>query len=118
MKMDEDGVLKINFSGDKPIAYNKNFRLFICTELENPQFPAEIFTKMAVIDFTVTFKGLEDQFLMYVVKICEPDMQYKFDDLEFQIVDCKNKLELVENKILTQLNQNKHPNILDNLGLI
>jgi dynein heavy chain len=91
----EDEILMINFSGDKPIAYNKNFRLFICTDLENPQFPPETCAKMAVIDFSVTFKGLEDKFLLDALKMCEPNMQYKFSDLEFQIVEGKNKMEII-----------------------
>jgi dynein heavy chain len=55
----EEGVEKINF-GDRPIMYDRNFRLFITTKLPNPHFLPEICIKLTVINFTVTFEGLEE----------------------------------------------------------
>jgi len=63
----EDSILKINISGDKPIEYVEGFRLFICTRLGNPHFSPETYIKLSVINFTVTFQGLEDQMLVDVV---------------------------------------------------
>ena len=68
----EDSLRKINISGDKPIPYHKDFRLFICTRLGNPHFAPETYIKLSVINFTVTFQGLEDQMLVDVIIGLEP----------------------------------------------
>jgi dynein heavy chain len=62
----DEGVEKINF-GDRPLLYDKNFRLYITTKLPNPHFLPEICIKLTVINFTVTFEGLEEQLLVDVV---------------------------------------------------
>lgn len=55
----EDGLEKINF-GDRPIIYDRNFKLYITTKLANPHFLPEICIKLTIINFTVTFDGLEE----------------------------------------------------------
>ena len=55
----EDGLEKINF-GDRAIIYDRNFKLYITTKLSNPHFLPEICIKLTVINFTVTFDGLEE----------------------------------------------------------
>lgn len=55
----EEGVEKINF-GDRPIMYDRRFKLYITTKLSNPHFLPEICIKLTIINFTVTFDGLEE----------------------------------------------------------
>mmetsp|Transcript_7546 Transcript_7546/g.6900 ORF Transcript_7546/g.6900 Transcript_7546/m.6900 type:complete len:90 (-) Transcript_7546:445-714(-) len=55
----EEGVDKMNF-GDRPLIYDNNFNLFITTKLPNPHFLPEICIKLTIINFTVTFQGLEE----------------------------------------------------------
>ena len=62
----EEGVLKLNF-GDKPLIYDPNFRLMFTTKLHNPHFLPETCIKLTIINFTVTFEGLEDQLLVDVI---------------------------------------------------
>ena len=55
----ESGVDKIRY-GDRAISYDERFRLFITTKLPNPHFLPEICIKLTIINFTVTFDGLEE----------------------------------------------------------
>jgi dynein heavy chain, axonemal len=55
----DEGLQKINFGG-RALIYDDRFRLFITTKLPNPHFLPEICIKMTVINFTVTFDGLEE----------------------------------------------------------
>ena len=45
--------------GDSIIEYNPSFRLYIVTELKNPQFPPEVAVKVTLLNFMITPEGLE-----------------------------------------------------------
>jgi dynein heavy chain len=72
----QDGVKKINFgSKGEGLIYDDNFRLLITTKLSNPHFLPETCIKLTVINFTVTFPGLEEQLLVDVMKSQEPEIE-------------------------------------------
>ena len=50
--------IAVNF-GNKMVQFNKNFSLYLTTKLPRPRFSPETYAKTSVIDFTVTFGGLE-----------------------------------------------------------
>jgi dynein heavy chain len=53
--------------GEKKIDYDNKFKLFITTKLSNPKYLPEIYIKVTVINFSITFEGLKDQLLGDVV---------------------------------------------------
>lgn len=55
----EDGVQKIQL-GDKSLFYDSNFKLMLTTKIQNPHFLPEICIKLTVINFSITFEGLEE----------------------------------------------------------
>jgi len=60
--------------GDKELSLHDNFKLYLHTKLSNPHYPPEIQAECALINFTVTEAGLEDQLLTLVVKKERPDL--------------------------------------------
>ena len=84
----EGGLLKIKI-GDKMVDYHEDFKLYITTKLANPHYLPEICIKVALINFTVTPDGLEDQLLAEVVKNEKPELEQMKDQLVVQLADFK-----------------------------
>jgi dynein heavy chain len=55
----EDGVRKI-ILGSRTLDYDDNFKVFLTTKMANPHFLPEVSITLAVINFTVTFDGLDE----------------------------------------------------------
>ena len=113
----EDGIYKINL-GDRPVDYDQNFKLFLTTKLANPHFLPEVSIKLSVINFTVTFDGLDDQLLAEAVKNLEPEVERQRDQLVIEISAIKNELFAMQSSILTSLAESSQDTILDNEQLI
>lgn len=109
----DEGLEKINF-GDRPLIYDRKFKLFITTKLPNPHFLPEICIKLTVINFTVTFDGLEEQLRADVVINEAPEVEHKRDSLVMEIANSKNEIKRLENKILKDLAESNQDTILDN----
>lgn len=62
-----DNMPMIKFA-DESIYYDNKFKLFMFTKTANPNFLPEIFIRVNIINFTVTFEGLKEQLLATVVK--------------------------------------------------
>jgi len=54
-----DGIMTIRFC-DKDIPYDNLFKLALTSKMPNPHFLPEICIKLTIINFTVTFEGLEE----------------------------------------------------------
>ena len=51
------------------------------TKLSNPHYPPEVSVKVSLLNFSITFTGLEDQLLGVVVVEEMPEMQEKKNTL-------------------------------------
>lgn len=70
------------------------------TKMPNPNYLPEIFIKVSIINFTVTFEGLEDQLLADVVKNEEPAIEQQRDDNIVNLAGYKKKITECEKLIL------------------
>jgi dynein heavy chain len=94
-----DGRVLIRF-GDQEIDFDRNFKLFITTKIPNPNYLPEIFIKVTVINFTVTFEGLEDQLLADVVKQERPEIEKQKDDNVMNLARYRKSIKESESTIL------------------
>ncbi len=103
--------------GDSDVDYDPAFKFYLTTKLPNPHYLPEVCIKVTVINFTVTFSGLEDQLLADVVKLERPDIEERKDSLIQSIAADKKQLKNIEDKILRLLSESTG-NILDDEVLI
>lgn len=103
--------------GDKELTLHNNFKLFMHTKLSNPHYPPEIQAECALINFTVTEAGLEDQLLALVVKKERPDLAQQKEELIQQQNEFLIKLKQLENDLLFRL-ATSEGDILENIELI
>jgi len=93
---------QINF-GNKNISYDWKFALFITTKLPRPRYSPETYAKVSIIDFTVTFQGLEAQLLARTVGIERKELEEKRKQLLKETNDCKNQILELEETLLAKL---------------
>ena len=89
--------------GDKEVEFHPKFRLYLHTKLSNPHYPPEIQAETALINFTVTEAGLEDQLLSLVVGKERPDLAAMKSDLVQQQNMFKITIKKLEDDILQRL---------------
>lgn len=61
--------------GDQIIEYSSKFIFYITTKYRNPHYLPEISTKVTLINFMITYEGLNDQLLGIIVKKERPDLE-------------------------------------------
>lgn len=76
--VDGNKVIKM---GDKNEDYDDRFRLFMTTKMANPEYKPETCIKVTLINFTVTFQGLEEQLLGDVVIKERPEVEAMRDQI-------------------------------------
>jgi len=103
--------------GDTDVDYDANFRFYITTKLGNPHYLPEVCIKVTIVNFTVTFEGLEDQLLADVAALERPDLTQKKEALVVQIAEGRRTIKELEDKILRMLAESSG-NILDDEDLI
>ncbi|KAL1516507.1 hypothetical protein ABEB36_000416 [Hypothenemus hampei] len=93
--------------GDKEVDLNDNFRIYITTKLANPNYTPEIFARTAVIDFTVTMKGLEDQLLGRVILTEKRELETERTNLIKDVTANRRKMLELEQNLLFKLTTTK-----------
>ncbi|XP_074844510.1 dynein axonemal heavy chain 14, partial [Carettochelys insculpta] len=102
--------------GDAEIEYNHNFRLYMTTQKANPHFLPAVCNMVTMINFTVTFQGLQDQLLSTVVIHETPQLEQKHCKLLENISADQITLRELEQKSL-ELLQKTEGHILDDQDL-
>nr|XP_048295519.1 dynein axonemal heavy chain 14 [Myodes glareolus] len=102
---------------DVEIEYSENFRLYLSTELDNPHFLPSVYNFVTIINFTVTFQGLQDQLLSTVVSHEVPHLENQRAQLLESISLDAITLEELEDKTLTLL-QKTEGSVLDDEEIV
>ncbi|XP_077989551.1 dynein axonemal heavy chain 6-like [Glandiceps talaboti] len=103
--------------GDTEIEFNENFRLYMTSNMPNPHYLPAVCIKVTIINFTVTFEGLQDQLLSFVVKQERPKLEQQRGELLESIARDVTQLREFEDKSLSLL-QKSEGHILDDQDLV
>jgi len=102
---------------DQQMDYNSKFMLYMTSRLANPHFSPELSAKCAVIDFTVTLKGLEQQLLGRVLSTEQRSLEESLNQLIEEVTQNTKSLQILDAQLLDRLS-NSEGNLLDDVELI
>ena len=90
--------------GDQEKDIADGFHLMMTTKLPNPTYSPEVSARCAIIDFTVTMKGLEDQLLGRVIMLEKSDLETERVQLVEDVIQNKATIKILEDNLLEKLN--------------
>ncbi|CAL8100545.1 unnamed protein product [Calicophoron daubneyi] len=103
--------------GDRQVTMRPGFKLFMGTQLANPKFPPELGTRLCLIDFTITPKGLEDQLLARVINIERQKVERTRIELMASVAAGRRQVKELEETLLQRL-VSCEGSLVDDLDLI
>ena len=89
--------------GDREMELLEGFTLYITTKMGNPAYSPEISARTAIIDFTVTMSGLEDQLLGRVIRMEKSDLETERIKLVEDVIENKATMKELEDNLLEKL---------------
>lgn len=66
--------------------------MILTTKVQNPHFLPETCIKLSVINFSITFEGLEEQMLADVINNEEPEVEEQRNNLIVELANSRNDL--------------------------
>ncbi|KAK8835297.1 Dynein heavy chain 5, axonemal [Tritrichomonas musculus] len=109
-------LVQVSLAG-REVIVSDGFKMYFTTKLANPHFAPETFAKTAVIEFSVTQFGLEEQLLNLVILREKENLENERQRLLEQVASLKKTLLDLENLLLEQL-RSSQGNLLENTTLI
>ena len=100
LQNDSDETIRLN---DKEIEMKEGFQAILCTRLSSPELSPENYAKCTVLNFSVTFNGLEEQFLDFILSKDESTQHRKRNTLDEDVRRCQNKMRQLELDLLQRL---------------
>jgi dynein heavy chain len=114
LQKDSNETIRLN---DKEIDIKAGFKVILSTRLSNPELSPENFAKCTVLNFSVTFDGLEEQFLDFILSKDESTLHRKRNALDEDVRRCQNKMRQLELDLLQRLSSHEG-DILEDTRLI
>ena len=100
----EGGTNSVNLFGHM-VDIDKNFSLFITSEMRNPHFGPDISVMVNFVNFYVTLEGLEEQMLSIVISNQKADLEEETIKMKKEALDYIKILKRLENEILAYLHK-------------
>jgi len=98
---------------DKDVEYNPAFKFFMIFKSSNPHYMPDVSAKTTIINFEMTFEGLEDQLLTDIVKKEKAEIEEQRDEVMRQLKADRKGLLNIEDNIIKLLANPKLEQILD-----